>query len=182
MPLMKYFVFVGSALVLLLLAMNWLLPESTAEPVYGSIKRPVIRISSIETLPERVVLDTSVPYMAPLPGVMRVAAQPLQSALTFDQITPGSLPIFSTLAQAKTITEKRDPAKTTAKRDPAKKVVPNRVAPQAHIAAVKNHPVREAERDTKPPIKTAEQDTKPPVKTTFLDDIAGRFGQMFKVN
>ena len=27
MPLMKYFVFVGSALVLLLLAMNWLLPE-----------------------------------------------------------------------------------------------------------------------------------------------------------
>jgi hypothetical protein len=193
MPLMKYFVFVGSALVLLLLAMNWLLPESTAEPVYSSIERPVIRISSIETLPERVVLDTSMPYMAPPPGVMRVAAQPLQSALTFDQITPGSLPIFSTLAQAKTITEKRDPAKTTAKRDPAKKVVPNRVAPQAHIAAVKNHPVREAERDTKPPIKTAErdtkppikaaeQDTKPPVKTTFLDDIAGRFGQMFKVN
>jgi len=39
------------------------------------------------------------------------------------------------------------------------------------IAAVKNHPVREAE-----------QDTKPPVKTTFLEDIAGRFGQMLKVN
>ncbi len=35
MPLMKYFVFVGSALVLLLLAMNWLLPEPTAEPVYS---------------------------------------------------------------------------------------------------------------------------------------------------
>jgi hypothetical protein len=52
-----------------------------------------------------------------------------------------------------------------------KKVVTNRVAPQAHIAAVKNYPVREAELDTKPP-----------VETTFLDDIAGRFGQMFKVN
>jgi hypothetical protein len=51
-----------------------------------------------------------------------------------------------------------------------------------HIAAVKNYPVREAERDIKPPIKTAERDAKPPVKTTFLDDIAGRFGQMFKVN
>jgi hypothetical protein len=47
---------------------------------------------------------------------------------------------------------------------------------------VKNHPVREAERDTKPPIKTAELDTKPPVKTTFLDEIAGHFGQIFKMN
>ena len=173
MPLMKYFVFVGSALVLLLLAMNWLLPESTAEPVHSSIERPVIRISSIETLPERVVFDNSMPYMAPPSSVMRGAARPLQSAFAFEQVTPGLLPAFSTLAQVtpKTNAEKRDPAKITAKRDPAKKVVANRLAPQAHIAAVKNHPVREAERDTKPP-----------VKTTFLGDIAGRFGQIFKVN
>ena len=40
-----------------------------------------------------------------------------------------------------------------------------------HIAAVKNFPAREAK-----------EDTKPAVKTTFFDDIAGRFGQMFKVN
>ena len=185
MPLMKYFVLVGSALVLLLLAMNWLPPESTAEPAHSSIERPVIRISSIETLPERVVFDNTMPYMAPPSNVMRVAAQPLQSALTFEKITPGLLPAFSTLAQVtpKTITEKRDPAKITAKREPAKKVVANRVAPQAHIAAVKkNYPVRETERDTKPSIKTAELDTKPLVKTTLLDDIAGRFGQMFKMN
>jgi hypothetical protein len=165
MPLMKYFGFVGSALVLLLLAMNWLLPESTAEPVHSSIERPVIRISSIETLPERVVFDTSMPYMAPPPNVGRVAAQPLQSAFTFEQITPGLLPTLSILAQ---VAPKKP---ITAKRDPAKKVVTNRVAPQAPIAAVKNYPVREAERDTKPP-----------VKTTFLDDIAGRFGQIFREN
>ena len=184
MPLMKYFVFVGSALVLLLLAMNWLLPESTAEPVQSSIERPVIRISSIETLPARVVFDNSMPYMAPPSSVVRVAPQPLQSAFAFEQITPGLLPAFSTLAQVtpKTISEKRDPAKITEKRDSAKKVATNRVFPQAHTVAVKNRPVREAERDTKPPIRTAELDTKPPVKTTFLDDIAGRFGQMFKMN
>jgi hypothetical protein len=184
MPLMKYLVFVGSALVLLLLAMNWLLPDPTAEPVYSSTERPVIRISSIETLPEKVVLDYTMPYMAPPSNVMRVAPRPLPSALTFEKMTPGLLPAFSTLAQVtpKTITEKRDPEKIAAKRTPAKKVVANRVAPQVHIAAVRNHPVREAERDTKPPIKTAERDAKPPVKTTFLDDIAGRFGQMFKVN
>ena len=163
MPLMKYFGFVGSALVLLLLVMNWLLPEPASEPVHGSSERPVIRISSMETLPERVVFDTSM--SAPPPSVMRVAAQPRQSAFTFEPITPGLLPTFSIVTQV-------TPKKTIiAKREPAKKVVTNRVAPQAHIAAVKNYPVREAE-----------QDTKPPVKTTFLDEIAGRFGQMFKVN
>jgi hypothetical protein len=163
MPLMKYVFFGGSALVLLLLAMNWLLPDPTAEAVYSSTKRPVIRISSIQTLPERVVFDTSM--SAPPPSVMRVAAQPRQSAFTFEQITPGLLPTFSIVTQ---VTPKKTIA---AKREPAKKVVTNRVAPQAHIAAVKNYPVREAE-----------QDTKPPVKTTFLDEIAGHFGQMFKVN
>ena len=178
MPLMKYFGFVGSALVLWLLAVNWLLPELNAEPVRGSINLPVIRISSIEKLPERVDFDTSMPYMAPPSSIKRVAARPLQSAYTFEQITPGSLPAFSTLAQVtpKAITEKRDPAKITAKRDPAKKVLANRVAPQVPIAAVRNNPVREA------PIKVAERDNQSLVKTTFLDDIAGRLGQMFKVN
>jgi hypothetical protein len=183
MPLMKCFVFVSSGLVLLLLAMNRL-PEPAAEPVHSSIDRPVIRISSVETLQERMVFDNIMPHMAPPSSVMRGAARPLQSAFTFHQITPGSLQAFSTLAQVttKAITEKHDPTKITAKRDPAKMVVATRVAPQAHIAAVKNFPVRKADLDTKPPIKTTEQDTKRPVKTTFLDDIAGRFGQMFKMN
>jgi len=173
MPLIKYVVFVGSALVLLLLSMNWLLPDPTAEPIYTSAVRPVIKISSIETLPEKVILDSTMPYTAPPSDVMRVATRPLPSALTFEKITPGLLPEFSTLAQVapKTITEKRDPAKSTAKRDPAKKVGANRGAPQVHIAAVKNFPAREAK-----------EDTRPAVKTTFFDDIAGRFGQMFKVN
>jgi hypothetical protein len=165
MPLMKYIVFVGSALALLLLAINWLLPVSTAEPVHSSTERPVIRISSIETLPEAVVFDSGMPYMAPPSSVMRVAAQPLQSAFTLEQITPGLLPTFSSLGQA-------TPKKTiTARREPQKKVATNRVAAQPHIAAVKNYPLREAERDTKPPIKT-----------TLLDEIAGRFRQMLKMN
>ena len=181
MPLMKYVFFVGSALVVLLLAMNWLLPDPTAEPVYTSTVRPVIKISSIETLPQKVVLHSTVSYTAPPSDIMRVATRPLPSALTFEKITPGLLPEFSTLAQVapktlaqaapKTNTEKRDPAKLTAKRDPAKKIVAHRGAPQVHIAAVKNFPAREAK-----------EDTKPAVKTTFFDDIAGRFGQMFKVN
>jgi hypothetical protein len=173
MPLIKYVVFVGGALVLLLLSMNWLLPDPTAEPVYTSTVRPVIKISSIETLPEKVVLDDTRSYTAPPSDVMRVATRPLPSALTFEKITPGLLPEFSTLVQVapKTIPEKRDPAKITAKRDPAKRVVANRVAPKVHVAAVKNFPALEAK-----------EDIKPAAKTTFFDDIAGRFGQIFKVN
>jgi len=91
---------------------------------------------------------------------MRVAAQPRQSVFTFEQITPGLLPTFSIVTQ---VTPKKTIA---AKRESAKKVVTNRIVPRA----AKNYPVREAE------------DTKLSVKTTFLDDIAGRFGQAFKVN
>ena len=121
MSLRKYFVFVASAVVLLLLGRNWLSPDSTAEPVHSSIQRPVIRISS--ALPERVVFDTNVPHMAPPSSVIRGAAQSRQSTFTFEKKTPGLLPAFSTLAQVtpKTITEKRDVAKITAKRDPEKK-------------------------------------------------------------
>ena len=165
MPLMKYLVFVGSALVVLLLAMNWFLPDPTIEPVYSSTERPVIRISSMETLPERVVFDTSRPSIAPPPSV---TSQTLPSAFTFEQVTPGLLPTLSGLAEVAQVTPKKT---IIVKREPAKKLVTSRVAPQAPIAAAKNYPVREAE-----------QDTKPPIKTTFLDDIAGRVGKLFKTN
>ena len=163
MPLMKYFGFVGSALVLLLLAMNWLLPEPTVEPIHGSIEMPVIRIRSIEKPPERVVFDTSMPHTAPPPSVTRVAVQPPQSAFTFEQITPGVLPTFSTVTQVA-------PKKlNAAKRNPAKMVATHRAVSQ--VPAAKNYVVREAESNAKPP-----------VETSFLEDIAGRFGQMFKIN
>ena len=174
MPLVKYFSFVGSALVLWLLVMNWLLPGSASEPVHGNFERPFIRISSMETLPERVVFDTSWPSIAPPPSF---TSQTLPSAFTFEQVTPGLLPTLSVLAEVaqvtpkKTIIAKREHAKATAKRDPPKPVAAYRVAPQPHIAGVTEKPVREVELDAKPP-----------VKTTLLDDIAGRFGQIFKVN
>lgn len=164
MPLMKYFGFVGSALVLLLLVMNWLLPEPASEPVHGSIERPVIRIRSLETLPERVVFDTSMPTVPQSPAVTRIE-QPPQSAFTFEQITPGPLPAFSVIAQLA-------PKKSNAtKRVPAKMAATHRSLSQAQTAATNNYAGRESELDTGPP-----------VKTTLLGEIAGRFGQLFKVN
>jgi hypothetical protein len=73
MPLMRYFGFVGSALLLLLFGLNWYLPQPVGEPVPAVTERPVIRISSIEKLPERVVIDTSLPTIVPPPTALEFA-------------------------------------------------------------------------------------------------------------
>ncbi|WP_456662126.1 hypothetical protein [Bradyrhizobium sp. LB13.1] len=69
MPLTKYFGFVGSALVLLLIGLGWCLPQQVAEPTGGSTDRPAIRIASAERLPERVIIDTSLPTIVSPPSV-----------------------------------------------------------------------------------------------------------------
>jgi hypothetical protein len=73
MPLMRYFGFVGSALLLLLLGLSWLLPQAVSEPIVSGGDRPVILISSAEKLPERVVFDTSLPTIIPAPSMLEFA-------------------------------------------------------------------------------------------------------------
>ena len=67
MPVLRYFLFVGGALLALLLVANGLLPEVPAtDGVVSSIDPPVIRIHSDRKWPERVVFDTSQPTIAPV--------------------------------------------------------------------------------------------------------------------
>lgn len=68
MPLMKYFGYVGIALVLLMVGIGWWFPQPGLEPVSNDAERPAIRISSVEHPPERVVIDTSLPTIVPLPS------------------------------------------------------------------------------------------------------------------
>src|SRR5882724_997270 len=63
MPLLRYFGVVGPALLMLLLGVSWILPDSVVEPTHAGIERPAIRISSIEKLPER---WSSIPRFLPL--------------------------------------------------------------------------------------------------------------------
>ena len=164
MPLLRYFGVVGPALLMLLFAVNWILPE-VIEPAHVGTERPFIRISSIEKLPERVVFDTSLPQFAPSPSVISATIERPQSAFAFVQITPGPLPAFLTMAE---VVQK---SPIVPKRDSARKVVTRRAPPQSHTAVATNHGVREVLPNAKPPIRT-----------TLVDDIAGRFGQLFKVN
>ncbi len=77
MPVMRYFVFVGGALLALLLIANACLP---ALPVTGSsrstVDRSVIRIHSDTKWPERVVFDTTRPTIMPAPVVAAIPEAP----------------------------------------------------------------------------------------------------------
>jgi hypothetical protein len=87
MPILRYFVFVGGALLALLFAANFALPQAPVGEsiVTSSNDVPLIRIRSDRKLPERVVLDTSQPAVVPPAAVTMaavVAPQPPAQAST----------------------------------------------------------------------------------------------------
>ena len=66
MPLVRYFFFVGGALLALLFVFNAYGPQlPVADQTEAAIDLPVIRIHSDRKWPERVVFDTSVPAIVP---------------------------------------------------------------------------------------------------------------------
>jgi hypothetical protein len=83
MPVLRYFFFVGGALLVLLLGANALLPREA--PAVGSLASsaevPTIRIHSDRKWPERVVFDTSQPMTAPV-AVAKVDVPVAASAVT----------------------------------------------------------------------------------------------------
>ena len=77
MPLARYFLFVGGTLLALLLAVNAYLPSPVvAEATVPDPARPVVRIHSTQKLPERIVIDTSIPTIVPGPETARADISP----------------------------------------------------------------------------------------------------------
>ena len=66
MPIFRYFIFVGGALLALLFAADFMVPPAPAVQAVAAATndQPLIRIRSDRHLPERVVLDTSQPTIA----------------------------------------------------------------------------------------------------------------------
>src|SRR5581483_3172583 len=88
MPLLRYFLYVGGALLSLILTANLVLPQA---PVPGTLtsatELPPVRIQSDRKLPERIVFDTSstvatapVPVLAPSKVAAVVAPAPAVTA------------------------------------------------------------------------------------------------------
>lgn len=79
MPLMRYFIFVGGALLALLLIANAFLPALPATVASRSdTDLSVIRIHSDTKWPERVVFDTSHPTIVPVPTPVVAEVTPPQ--------------------------------------------------------------------------------------------------------
>jgi hypothetical protein len=88
MPLRRYFLFVGGALLTLILAANWLLPAPASNQLTTSrVRLPPIRIHSALKGPDAVVIDTSKSSIGPMPAQEAVVASqaPAPPASTPDQ-------------------------------------------------------------------------------------------------
>lgn len=92
MPVLRYFVFVGAALIALLFVVSAELPSAPAVLASNSTTDlTAIRIHSDRKWPERVVFDTSVPTIVPAPtrtaSVVLPAAAPEHVADTSTKVT-----------------------------------------------------------------------------------------------
>src|SRR3954449_7570692 len=80
MPVARYFLFVGGALLALLFALDAFAPQqlAVASNSAASIDKTVVRIRSDQKPPERVVYDMSLPTIVPPPAAKtQVAAAPV---------------------------------------------------------------------------------------------------------
>ena len=79
MPVARYFLFVGAALLALLFALDAFVPQqvAVASNAVPSIDKTVVRIRSDQKPPERVVYDTSLPTIVPPAAKTQIAAAPV---------------------------------------------------------------------------------------------------------
>ena len=134
MPVARYFLFVGSALLALLFLIDAYVPLQavTAGHAAPSIDRNVVRIHSDQKLPERVVYDTSLPTIVPPASKVQVAAAPRPRIAT--DVTAQAR-VRDTFAQFVPVDTKKQEAPAQRKRKVAKIRAnpPIRLAQQQHF-------------------------------------------------
>ena len=170
MPLIKYFGFVGSALVLLLIGLAWCFPQPLSEPPGGVIDRPAIRIASAEKLPERVIIDTSLPTIVSPSSVLEFAERWPQA--TVADVNPVPKPAIRAPVGDESTKQK------IAKRERSKKVAVHRAAPKAHIESARNDKANiESARNDKVPTSSAVTSSPAVTSLSLLDILKEGFGQ-----
>src|SRR4029077_9481605 len=108
MPVVRYFLFVGVALLAFLFAADAYLPKMpAAESPRATADLSVIRIHSVQKWPERIVLDTTLSTITPPPTAMRVGNIPPASLAE----APEKGPMREALAQVQPADPKRPEAR-----------------------------------------------------------------------
>ena len=128
MPLGRYFLYVGGTLLALLFSLNVYLgspvvPNTpTAE---ADIGRPVVRIRSAQKLPERIIIDTSIPTIVPAPA---------RAAVAEAVETPTKRPALDAMAQVAPPELTKPAAKKPEPKAPAKRKIARRQVHQPMMA------------------------------------------------
>jgi hypothetical protein len=165
MPLTRYFGYVGSTLLLLLIGISWCFPDREMVPGNTDAERPAIRISSADRAPEQVIIDTSLPTIVPPSNVgpsttitSVQSGQPLRSAFAAIEVSPITAPPKSSGEAPK------PKPKPTAKREPAKNGSNHRAAKPLNIV---------------PAPSTGVQATGPNTRMSLMETLKERLGQTF---
>jgi hypothetical protein len=124
MPLLRYLVYVGGVLLVLILVADAYLPKLPTPQTSGP-RLPVIHIYADPKGPERVVYDTSIPMNSPAPAVSAEAGIPAQAAVVdvssrvreaFGQLQPSGAGTVQSADLKKP--EPKQPPRKVAKRHP----------------------------------------------------------------
>ena len=136
MPIFRYFLFVGGALLALLFAADFVWPTGPVAQTVGvaSYDQPLIRIRSDRHLPDRVVLDTNQQTTA-APVVKTAAATTSQPTAQVDALADMSAKAkvretFAQFTPADAAAAKKADAKSQPQAHPRRKVARARLAPQ----------------------------------------------------
>jgi hypothetical protein len=132
MPVLRYFLYVGGSLLVLLFAIDAYVPKEpvvTAAAEAGApTDNPTLRIHSDRKWPERIVFDTSVPTIVP----------PAQTAATEVSPPPTAASEFTAKARVRESFAQFRPAdesKPEAKPQPKRKIAKRRAPPQVALIA-----------------------------------------------
>jgi len=122
MPVLRYFVFVGGALLALLFVVGWELPTPAVQAANATPDLSTIRIHSDRKWPERVVFDTSAPTIVAAPTQTASLAP---AAVTPERVADASTKVTArnAFAQAAPADLKKPEAKPAQKRRVAKRRV-----------------------------------------------------------
>jgi hypothetical protein len=133
MPLVRYFFFVGGALLVLLFLFDaYAPPLPVTDKTEAAIDLPVIRIHSERKWPERVVFDTSIPATVPaiVPAQLATADVIVPAPTTIAAVSPGAR-VRASFAQFAPAGQKKLEQKPLPKR----KIAKSRVNPPTTILA-----------------------------------------------
>ena len=140
MPVLRYFLFVGGALLALLFAVDAFAPKApvvvAAAEASATTENPTLRIRSDRKWPDRIVFDTSLPTIVP----------PAQTAATEVSPPPTVAGEFTAKARVRESFAQFRPAnesKPEAKPQPKRKIAKHRAPPAApQVALVAQQPQR----------------------------------------